>query len=106
MAQHIKSETSMSIDKIIERIQKLNKLATSSNVNEAAAAAAMAQRLMTEHRISEAQLSAEHDEADAPITDMDVLAASGNKRPQTWLVWLATGAARANGCRIVIWNSS
>ncbi len=106
MAQHIESETSMSIDKIIERIQKLNKLATSSNVNEAAAAAAMAQRLMTEHRISEAQLSAEHDEADAPITDMDVLAASGNKRPQTWLVWLATGAARANGCRIVIWNSS
>lgn len=47
------------LSSIIEKIQKLRRLATSSNVNEAAAAAAAADRLIQEHGLEEAQLEAD-----------------------------------------------
>lgn len=95
----------MENEKVIDRIQKLRRLAESQNVHEAAAAAGEAQRLMTEHRISEAQLQSESGDIDEPVTDTDVLAALGTKTPQSWLVRLASGIARANGCRITITSS-
>jgi hypothetical protein len=94
------------VNRVIDRIQKLRRLSESQNVHEAAAAAGEAQRLMTEHRIAEAQLQAESGELDEPVTDVDVLAATGSKTPQSWLVHLASGIARANGCRITITSAS
>jgi hypothetical protein len=92
----------MNTDKIIDRIRKLQGLAASTNAHEAAQAAGEAQRLMTAHRISEAQIASERKTADKPVTDVDVLAATGMKTPQSWIVRLASGVARANGCQITI----
>lgn len=47
------------LSQVVEKIQKLRRLATSSNVHEAAAAAAAADRLIQEHGLQEAQLEAE-----------------------------------------------
>lgn len=47
------------IQSVLEKVRKLRTLATSSNLNEAANAAAAAERLIAEFRISEAQLSSE-----------------------------------------------
>lgn len=96
----------MGTDKVIDRIQKLRRLSESTNVNEAATAAAEAQRLMTAHRISEAQLASETGAEDETVTDVDVLAATGCKTPQSWLVTLASGIAEANGCGITIQSST
>lgn len=93
---------SETLDRVVNRIQKLRRLSESQNVHEAAAAAAESQRLMTEHRISEAQIQSDAGEIDEPVVDVDVLAATGFKTPQSWLVTLAGGIARANGCRITI----
>lgn len=46
----------MSIEAVVERVQKLLSLSKSSNVHEAAAAAAAANRLIDQHRLSEADL--------------------------------------------------
>ena len=43
--------------KILDRVKKLLALSTSSNVNEAATAAAAAQKLMLENRLTEADVS-------------------------------------------------
>jgi hypothetical protein len=47
------------MSQVIDKIQKLRRLATSSNVHEAAAAAAAADRLIQEHGLEEAQLESE-----------------------------------------------
>lgn len=96
----------MSIDKTIERIQKLRRLAESTNVNEAAVAGAEAQRLMTENRISEASLSAEKGTEEDTVTDLDILAMTGMKTPQSWLVTLASLIGSANGCKLTIQSAS
>jgi len=85
--------------KIVERVRKLMALAESDNVNEAANAAAAAQKLMAEHRISEAMLAVEagEDEADIEVTN-DVLADLGRK--ETWIGTLAMGLSKANGCQV------
>lgn len=93
----------MSIEKIVERIRKLRALSTSTNANEAAVAAAEAQRLMNEHRVEEAMLMSEA-EQDAPIEDEDVLQcmAGGRSRSVKSVKWervLLRGVAMANGCR-------
>lgn len=92
----------MSIQKVIDRIKKLTALSTSSNAHEAAAAAAEAQRLMTEYRIAEAQLEADGQAVDETVYGEDILNLTGAKRPQNWLIRLASGCARANNCRITI----
>lgn len=85
--------------KIVERVRKLMALAESDNVNEAANAAAAAQKLMAEHRISEAMLSAEagEDENDVEVTN-DVLAQFARREP--WAGTLAMGLTKANGCEV------
>ena len=85
--------------KIVEKVRRLMALAESGNVHEAANAAAAAQRLMAEHRISEAMLAVEagEDENDIVVTD-GVLAELGRKSP--WIGTLAMGLSKANGCRV------
>jgi hypothetical protein len=46
----------MAIQDVIDRVRKLRKLATSSNVHEAATAAAIADKLIQEHRLEEAAI--------------------------------------------------
>ena len=49
----------MDRDKLLDRIKRLLRLAESSNVHEAASAAARAQELMSRHRIEAASLEAD-----------------------------------------------
>src|SRR2546421_209940 len=48
----------MTNEAVIEKVRKLRALATSQNAHEAAAAAAAADKLIQEHRLSEAELHA------------------------------------------------
>ena len=62
------------VEEVIAKVQKLCRLATSTNVHEAAAAAAAADRLIQEHDLAEAQLQSEGvTGAEAP-TDAGVIA--------------------------------
>lgn len=88
----------MTDPKIIERVQKLLRLAESSNVHEAATAAARAQELMERHRIDVATVHAEpsaiEDHRDRPL-------ATSSRLPR-WRVTLAVAVAEASGCRVYI----
>lgn len=85
---------------VLERIRKLLALAESSNVHEAAAAAAKAQELMTKHRIEQAELEADVAGAeDEPVLDQDVDTFGGRK---PWRELLLSGLARANGCEVYL----
>lgn len=88
----------MSRSKIIERIHKLLALAKSSNVNEAAVAAAHAQRLIERHRIEQAALI---DAVQSEIS-MDEDALDEGARMAQWKLELAMVVAEANGCRVVV----
>lgn len=83
----------------LERARKLLALATSPNVHEAAAAAALAQALITRHRLEAfitADGSASHDPdpiADARDAPLDV-----SRRQRPWKVSLAAALAEVNGC--------
>lgn len=87
-------------EKVVDRIRRLLRLSTSSNPNEAAVAAALAQELMARHRIESARLlpagEAENirDHRDAPL--------EASKRLRPWKIELAGVVARANGCRIYL----
>ncbi len=84
---------------LLERVRKLLALATSPNLHEAAAAAAMAQRLIARHRL-EGWLAAEQAaEADPdPITDGRDAPLEVARRLRKWKTVLATVLADANGC--------
>jgi hypothetical protein len=81
--------------KIIDKIQKLLRLAESASVHEAAVAAAQATRLMAIHRIAAAEVE-EHDAAEEE--PLDEFTVETSKR-STWrwdLLWAVCGPA---GCR-------
>lgn len=97
----------MNHDKVIDKIKKLLRLAESADVNEAANAAAQAQRLMEQHRIDQAMISVDEDAEDASVDDEDIkefsdqpLAASG--RLAQWKSSLGVAIASINGCRCVL----
>lgn len=85
-------------DRVLDRVRKLLALAESPNVHEAAAAAARAQALISQHRL-EAVLAAEAEAAareQADPIEQEVLETS--KRLRRWKTVLAAGLAGANGC--------
>ena len=82
------------IDAVTRRVQKLLALATSSNVHEAAAAAARAQALIDEHRLDALMAGAEAE----PITDGADEPLERARRPRKWRSVLASALAEANGC--------
>jgi hypothetical protein len=88
----------MADPKTIERVQKLLRLAESSNVHEAATAAARAQELMTRHRIDAAWVHADaaaiEDHRDRPLVT--------SVRLPRWRVMLAAAVAETNGCRVYV----
>jgi hypothetical protein len=83
------------VAKVADRIRKLLGLATSSNVNEAAAAAARAQKLMQEHKLSMADVSVEDGSS---ITELP-LGSEGYMA--SWKFALVTGVARAFFCEVI-----
>jgi hypothetical protein len=83
---------------IVERIANLLALAEgTSNPNEAAVAAAQAQRLMTKHQIKRADIEGSDDD----IRHDDEALFTG-KRIKSWLIALANGVAKSNGCMTVV----
>lgn len=84
---------------ILDKIRKLLTLsAKSTNANEAAVAAAAAQRLMTEHQIAEAELEtgATHER---PSLSTDPLDTFGN-RSVTWKEILSSQLCSMHGCKV------
>lgn len=84
---------------ILERIRKLLALAESSNVHEAAAAAAKAQELMTKHRIEQAELEGVDVLEDEPVLNEEAESFLGRK---PWRELVLRGLAEANGCETYI----
>jgi hypothetical protein len=81
---------------LIEKIRKLRALSRSTNVNEAAAAAAAAERLVQEHRISEAELDVS-DGDEAPTREqLDELGA----QIPSWKSMLSVALAKHHGCAV------
>jgi hypothetical protein len=83
---------------IIDRIKKLLALSESDNVNEAAAAAAAAQKLMSAHGIEQAAIDAASGAVDEAV-DSDILFEHG-ARASTWKGIVAAALAHANGCAV------
>ena len=83
------------IDSIIEKVQKLLALAKSSNINEAAAATAAANKLIDQYRLSEADLSLSSED-DQLIEDDGFIYETGRIIP--WKNSLAITLAKHYGC--------
>lgn len=91
----------MSKDKILDRIQKLLRLADNNpSVEEAALAAQRAQELMFEHKISMAEVAL--DGEDEPVVDEKIEAET--KRVPIWLASLWHAVARHNFAKAVYCN--
>jgi len=82
---------------IIDKVQKLLRLSRSSNIHEAAAAAAAADRLIQEHGLQQAQFEADGTEpAEKPAEDTSPLT-SWHRLP-TWRKILTSGLVRHYSC--------
>ena len=81
----------MDTQALLTRIRKLLGLATSSNVHEAAAAAAQAQLLIERHRVAHLLEPAVPDED--PLTDGAEAPLESARRPRRWKAALAAGLA-------------
>ena len=87
--------TMASLDTLLSRVKKLLALSTSSNVHEAASAAAAAQALINRHQL--ASLLAGHStDPDDPITSGIEAPLEVAKRFRRWKLFLATGLAVEN----------
>ena len=89
----------MSLQDIIEKVQKLRNLSKSSNINEATTAAALADKLISEYRLSEAELNTDTNSSNDILIEADnYLYESG--RITTWKSNLATRLAKHYGCAL------
>ena len=86
----------MPSDDVLDRVRKLLALAGSDNVHEAAAAAARAQALITQHRLDD-WLTDDASHVD-PITDARDEPLEVFRKLRRWKTVLAAELARANGC--------
>lgn len=92
----------MSVSAIIEKVQKLLALSQSSNANEAAAAAAAANKLIDQHRLSEADLEV-RGQAEEPVEeDQGYIYESG--KITRWKSTLAIRLAKHYG--VYLWNDT
>lgn len=88
---------------ILDKIAKLRKLATSSNVNEAAAAAAMVQKLVEKYSLQDALLQVDTEKKTGQRQDeeiiKDVIYEFKGPRVQTYTLELAAVICRNNGVK-------
>ncbi len=87
----------MSNEKLLDRIQKLLNLSSSSNANEAAAAMAKAQELMREHALTDLDLKAHQ------IADVKIKSTQSVSKPKDWELSLVWVCAKAFGA-VVLWQ--
>lgn len=82
---------------VVDKIRKLRELARNNkSAQEAATAAAIAEKLCQEHRISEAMLDAQV-EASGPVeADVDAF-----QKIEPWKSYLLTDLAKLHGCEVV-----
>lgn len=85
------------INSVIDKVKKLQRLATSSNINEAAAAAAAANKLIDSYRIQESDLEIE-DEFSIVEQDEDFIYKS--KKVTKWKYSLLSKLAKHYGCAL------
>ena len=86
---------------ILEKIKKLMALAEDqANVHEAASAAAMAQKLMEEHRVQEAELDLGSDEPEEIRSD--TLGVEDGPSLREWRTNLGSVVCNANDCRFYL----
>lgn len=82
---------------VVEKIRKLRELARrNTNPNEAAAAAAAAEKLCQEHRVSEAMLDADVGISGPVSADVDAF-----PKIEPWKSYLLTDLAKMHGCEVV-----
>jgi len=100
----------MTDSKIIDRVRKLFNLAEKAGtVEEAGTAAALAQKLIAEHALSEEQLRQARAmetgaKSDEPIIARITYVAAGGKTP-TWISILSNCIEQVNGCAgIMVWH--
>lgn len=88
----------MKRERILAKVKKLLSLsADKSNVNESMAAASMAQKLIEEHRIKQAELD---ETVSRTLLEFELLEEDDHK-PQMWKVHLANYLSRVNGCTCI-----
>ncbi len=86
----------------MEKVRKLRALATSSNIHEAAAAAALAEHLLHEHELEEADVPATNGEEPRERAELagEYLDSHGANVTR-WRSMLANYLARVHGCTTV-----
>lgn len=92
----------MTLEQAMEKASKLLRLANSSNANEAAAAASMAQKILARFNIDQAALSLDG-AVDAPVESIGKDHApldNGGRKLATWKAQMAMHVAQANACRV------
>lgn len=95
----------MAIDpNIIKKIHDLMRLSSSANENEAAAAFAKAQELLTKHRITMASVEDAVSKENAPSITGTVI--EQGKRVITWKTNLLHVICKLNGCFDYIWHGT
>lgn len=99
----------MTRESLLARVQKMLALSKSAkeigSVEEAATAAALAQKLMVDNKIEMADLE-DLGFDEIPIIEYDVLAEEGGKSPRAWKWDLLYGIAKNNFCDVLKWGSS
>lgn len=88
----------MELSSVISKVQKLLSLANSSNANEAATAAALANKLIDQYRLSSADYSVSETEIDPLIEDNDYIYETGRIVP--WKSSLVVVLAKHYGCAL------
>lgn len=92
-------------EKVLDRVRKLLALAQSDNVNEAATAAAAAERLMAEHKLEMADVEARTGQADdEDVVDFEI--SEDTTRFVGWRSNLVTVLAEVNGCDVIHWQKA
>lgn len=95
----------MSRESILDKVRKLRALSTSSNLHEAATAAHLAEKLIQQHALEEAELELSQGSLEAASEDMESLV-DWNKRQIVWENILLTSLARAYNCAGVLRRSN
>lgn len=93
------------LDKVKDKIEKLLRLANNNpNIEEAAAAAKQAQRLMTKYSIEQATVRLEEDDGDEsdPISMVGSVTVASGRQLASWRTVLANTIAKHNRCRVVL----
>lgn len=85
----------MTHEEALDRVQKLLRLSKSDNANEAAVAAAMAQKIMTDFKLSSAAMLDSAEQTNEPVTNETMDPSAGS----TWKRRLSVVVARANDCK-------